>query len=161
LGYGSPVPPCFDVYVWVSTDDQPEVLARFITQYIDAKSPGDPRFAAFVRTLVVGEPAVGDLEALQELRRDDAATAFSLYLNAKDHHEASITFTEEGDLVFGLGLDGPYDESSTPLQAAAVLTTLMEEFEAVAGVGGVGLPPPQSRSEWRADRLVALREGTV
>jgi len=42
--YGSAVPPCFDVYVWVKTNDRPDVLSRFIAQYVDIGSPGDPRF---------------------------------------------------------------------------------------------------------------------
>jgi hypothetical protein len=69
-------------------------------------SPGDPRFEAFLRTFVAEEPSPGDAAALADLRRDpDAEAAFSLYLRAKDFHEAIVTLTEEGDLVLGLGLD--------------------------------------------------------
>jgi hypothetical protein len=36
------VPPCFDVYVWVRTNDMAAVLSRFIDQYVNGEDPGDP-----------------------------------------------------------------------------------------------------------------------
>jgi len=159
--YGSAVPPCFDVYVWVRTDDRPGVLSRFIDRYVDADRPGEPRFAAFVRTFIAGEPARGDLDALADLHRDDAGTdAFSLYLNAKAHHEAIITITEEGDLVLGLGLDDPNNDPRTRSRAAVLMESLMEQFGAAGGVAGVELPPPRSGPEWHAEGLGILREGS-
>jgi hypothetical protein len=100
------------------------------------QDPGDPRFAAFVRTFVDQAPQQGDHGALLELHRAPAADrAFSIYLHARYHHEAIITVTEEGALVLGIGLDGP-DNS------------LRAEIAARGGIGGVELAPPQSAAEW-------------
>ena len=116
------MPPTFDVYVLVRTDDRAAVLARFIDQYVDAEDPGDPRLPAFVRTFVADQPDPGDIDALAELSRDEAArAAFSLYLRAKAHEGVIITVTEEGDLVLGLSLDDPYSAPEMVQQAAALL----------------------------------------
>lgn len=160
--YGSAVPACLNVYVWVRTDNRPSVLAPFIDRYVDADRPGEPRFPAFLRTFVAIEPDVGDLDALSDLRRDDAArSAFSLYLHARTHHEAIITVTEEGDLVLGLGLDEASSELATRDLAATLMLELIEEFGATGGVAGIELPPPQSAVEWLDDGLVMLRVGSV
>jgi hypothetical protein len=152
------MPPCFDVYVWVRTGDRPAVLSRFIDQYVDVGNPGDPRFEAFTRTLVTEVPAPGDLDALADLRRGpDAVEAFSLYLRAKSHYEAIITMTDEGHLVLGLGLDDPDNDPEIQHQAAELLASMMDEFEATGGIGGVELAPPQSEPEWRQNGLVMLR----
>jgi hypothetical protein len=50
------MPPTFDVYVWVDSRDQVDVLARFIDRYVDIDQPGDPRFDAFFRTFVSRQP---------------------------------------------------------------------------------------------------------
>jgi hypothetical protein len=156
------MPPCFDVYVWVKTDDQRDVLSKFMDRYVDTRRPGDPRFDAFTRTFVSQTPAPGDLDALAELRRDDeGAEAFSLYLRAKAHYEAIITVTEEGDLVLGLGLDDPENDPEIQRQASELLDALIDELHASAGLGGVELAPPRSLAEWREDWLVMLRVGTV
>jgi hypothetical protein len=63
------VPPCFDVYVWIRSDDRPTTLSRFVDQYVDRSNPGDPRFESFLRTFVAEEPSPGDAEALADLRR--------------------------------------------------------------------------------------------
>ncbi len=155
------VPPCLDVYVWVTTDDRSAVLRRFIDRYVDTEQPREPRFSAFKRTFVTDDPQLGDSDALAELQRNDEAPggAFSIYLHGKTYHEAIITLTAEGDLVLGLGLDHPDNAPETEHQAATLMAHLREEFGAVAGVGGVGLAPPQSVSEWRQDEMVQLRDG--
>ena len=151
-----------DIYVWVRTSDRPAVLSRFIDRYVDATQPGDPRFQAFRRTFVAQTPAAGDADALAELRRDaEAVNALSLYLHAKTHYEASITVTEEGDLVLGLGLDDPDNHPETQREASELLASMMDEFQASSGIGGVELPPPQSTTEWREDGLVMLRVGKI
>jgi hypothetical protein len=156
------VPPCFDVYVLVRSDDRPSVLSRFIDKYVDTQDPGDPRLSAFVRTFVAQQPEPGDDDALVELRRDETARqAFSLYLRAKAHDGAIITITEEGDLVLGLSLDDPFNTPETEQRASALLTSLRAEFQADAGVAGVELRPPQSVSEWTDDALVQMRVGGV
>ena len=156
------MPPCFDVYVWVRTDDRSGVLSRFIDRYVDTERPGDPRYDAFVRTFIARDPASGDRTALAELRRDDLARkAFTLYLRGKAHHGAIVTITEEGEVVLGLELDDPNNDAQTIPQAAAVMASLREEFGAECGVAGVELAPPQSASEWNSDALVMLREGSL
>ena len=107
------MPPCFDVYVWVRTNDMADVLSRFIDRYVNGEDPGNPRFEV-VRTCVSQDPAPGDDEALAELRRNDSAVnGFSLYLRAKAHEAAIVTITEEGDLVLGLSLDDPENAAQT------------------------------------------------
>jgi hypothetical protein len=136
------------------------VLATFIDRYVDAEDPGEPRFEALVRALVDERPATGDREALADLRRDsDTSRAFSIYLRARAHYGATLTLTEEGDLVLGLTLDDPFDDPVAAIQAAELIADLKEEFQAVAGIAGVELPPPQSASEWREDGLAMLRDG--
>ena len=161
-GYGSGVPLCFDVYVWVRSDDRPATLARFVDRYVDRANPGDPRFDAFLRTFVAEQPLPDDAAALADLRRDaDANSAFSLYLRAIGFHEAIVTLTEEGDVVLGLGLDDPMNDPAVERRASEVLAGLMDVFDGSAGLGGVELPPPQSRAEWAEDGLVMLRVGSI
>ncbi|WP_327147379.1 hypothetical protein [Nocardia sp. NBC_01329] len=152
------MPPCLDVYVRVHPSDRAAMLSRFINRYVDTENPGDPRFDAFVRTFIAGEPAPGDPDALAELRRDFCIKrAFSLYLRASDYYQAIITLTEENDLVFGLSMDDPDNDPAILPQASALMASLAEEFGATTGVAGVELPPPQSSSEWTSDALVTLR----
>jgi hypothetical protein len=159
--YIASVPPCFDIYVWVPGNDYADVISRFIDLYVDTHEPGEPRFGAFVRTVVEGAPLNGDQTALVELRRDSAASqAFSLYLHAKHHHEAIITVTEERAVVLGLGLDDPDNSPEVWDRGKALMTSLRAEFDAVGAIGGVELPPPQSAAEWAEDALVQVRQGT-
>ncbi|WP_249644025.1 hypothetical protein [Nocardia sputi] len=152
------MPPSLDVYVRVHPSDRAAVLSRFINRYVDTENPQEPRFDAFVRTFIAGEPAPGDLDALAELRRDPCAKrAFSLYLQANDYYQAIITLTEENDLVLGLSMDDPDNDPATLPQASALMAALAQEFGATSGVAGVELPPPQSISEWADDALVMLR----
>ena len=154
--------PTFDVYVWVNSSNNAATLSSFIARYVDVEDPGEPRFGAFVRTFVAMNPSAEDGEALAELGRDDkASTAFSLYLAAQAHHGAIITLTEEGALVLGLSLDDPTDSTLVVEQAAVLMRSLRAEFHAQAGVGGVGLPPPQSKPEWSDESQVMLRIGAV
>lgn len=160
--YGFRMPPCFDVYAWIRTDDRPAILSRFVERYVDPSDPGDPRYGAFLRTFVQETPSPGDDKVLAELRRDaDAEAAFSLYLKAEHVHGAIVTLTEEGDIVLGLSLDDPLNSPDIERQASAVLARLMDEFGGSAGIGGVELPPPQSLSEWADDGQVMLRAGSI
>ncbi len=135
--YGSSVPPCFDVYVWVKSDDRRATLERFIDRYVDRANPGDPRYGAFIRTHVTGEPQPGDAVSLAELSRDEnTASAFTLYLRSVDFHEAIVTLTEEGNLVLGVGLDDPLNDPDIERQAAEVLASLIEDLGGSAGIGG-------------------------
>ena len=134
IAYGSGVPPCFDVYVWVRSHDRRATLSLFVDRYVDRAIPGDPRSEAFLRTFVEEEPLPGDAAALADLRRDDdAERVFSLYLRANGFHEAIVTLTEEGDVVLGVGLDDPMDDPSVEREAAEVLARLMDEFGGIAG----------------------------
>lgn len=158
----SSVPPCFDVYVWVRSDDRAAALSHFVDRYVDRANPGDPRFEAFIRTFVAEEPQPEDAENLADLRRDEEATsAFSMYLRAIGFQEAIVTLTEEGDVVLGLGLDDPMNDPAVERRASQVLAGLMDDFGGSAGIGGVELPPPQSLAEWSEDALVVLRVGSV
>ena len=155
------MPPVLDVYVWVpSGPPVAAALGRFIDKYV-AQAPGDPRLDALTRTFVTEQPDPGDQNVLAELRRDDSAgKALSMYLRAKAHHEAIITITERGDLVLGLGLDDPDNAPETMRQASELMTSLISEFHASAGIAGIELSPPQSAHEWD-DALVQLREGNL
>ena len=156
------MPPCFDVYTWVRTDDRPAILSRFVERYVDRSDPGDPRFDVFLRTFVAETPSPGDAEALADLQRDaNAEAAFSLYLRAERFHGAIVTLTEEGDIVLGLSLDDPLNDPDTERQASTVLARLMDEFDGSAGIGGMELAPPQSIREWADDGLVVMRIGSV
>jgi len=155
------MPPCFDVYVWVESEDKSDVLSRFIDRYVDTEHPGDPRFDAFVRTFVLRRPDRGDVDVLAELNRGNSpGGAFSLYLRATAHAGAIVTVTEEGALVLGLSLDDPENSPETRHQAASLMASLRAEFGAAVAVGGVELAPAQSRSEWMEDAMVLLRDGT-
>ena len=150
--------PCFNVYVRVAADDRAVALSHFVDRYVDRNNPGDSRFEAFLRTYVAEEPVPGDADALADLRRDDdAGTAFSIYLRARDFYEAILTLTKEGDVVLGLGLDDPLNDPAVPRRASDVLARLMDDFRGIAGIGGVELRPPQSMAEWSEDALVTLR----
>jgi len=154
------VPPCFDVYVWIRAAHRVSALAAFVHRYVDTDNPGDPRFGALVRTLMEERPADGDGDALASLHRDgDASSAYSLYLRARTHHGAIVTLTDEGDLVLGVSIDDPLGDPRITIQASDLIATLLRELQAVAGVAGVELAPPQSASEWCDDGLTILREG--
>jgi hypothetical protein len=158
------MPPTFDAYAWVDARDQVAALSSFIDRYVDAEMPGDPRIYAFVRTFVSRDPDPGDAEALTELRQDDSAQAsFSLYLRAKEHAGAIVTLTEEGAVVLGISLDDPENAPETAQTASALMAlhSSRSSTPTAAGSGSVGLPPPQTQSEWMDDALVVLREGTV
>jgi hypothetical protein len=157
------MPPTFDVYVWVDSPDQVDVLTRFIDRYVDVDEPGDPRFGAFSRTFVLQQPHPGDSAALAELRRHEKSPdgAFSLYLRSIVHEGAIVTVTEEGALVLGLSLDDPYNAPETVHAAAVLMNELKAEFGAEAAVGGVELAPAQSRSEWLDNALVLLRDSNL
>lgn len=160
--YRRRVPPTFDSYVWVTRGDRAAVLSRFIDRYVDPQTPGDPRFDAFIRVYVTELPAPGDLDSLAEIRRDDQAVkGFSIYLRAREYCGAIITVTEEGTLVLGLSIDDPENSPQTVEQASELMRSLITEFHAKAGVGGVELAPPQSAIEWREEGLVLLREGIL
>lgn len=158
--YIAHVPPCFDLYVWVQTNDRPRVLSRFIDKYVDVQSSREPRLDAFVRTFVQEAPGPGDHEALLELCREPSQDqGFTLYLGAQRHYEAIITITEEGDLVLGLGLDDPDNSPEVWKRGAELMASLRDEFNALGGVAGVELPPPQSALEWAEEPVVQFREG--
>ncbi len=82
-----------------------------------------------------------------------------MYVRARAHYGAIVTLTEEGDLVLGLTLDDPLNDPEVAILAAELIADLKEEFQAVAGIAGVELPPPQSASEWREDERAMLRDG--
>lgn len=150
--------PCFNVYVRVAADDRAVALSNFVDRYVDRNNPGDSRFEAFLRTYVAAEPLPGDADALADLRRDDdAGTAFSIYMRARDFDEAILTLTKEGDVVLGLGLDDPWNDPAVERRASDVLAMLMDDVRGIAGIGGVELRPPQSVAEWSEDALVTLR----
>lgn len=156
------MPPCFDVYALIVGGDRPGLLARFIDEHVDTANPGEPRFAAFVRTFVEERPAPGDLDALADLRRDEAAThAFSLYLRGTTQRAVIITLTEDGDLVLGISLDDSLGDADTTGRASSTMTALVAGYGAAGAVGGVELPPPQSRAEWLDDEGVLLRIASV
>jgi hypothetical protein len=115
-----------------------------------------------MRTYISGTPRGGDAEALGDLSKGEGSdSGFSLYVRARNHHEAIITVTSDGAAVLGLGLDDPENSPQTLEQARRLLDRLREEFSSPAGIAGVELPPPQSRAEWYDDGLVQLRVGQI
>ncbi len=90
-----------------------------------------------------------------------ARRAFSLYVKARGFYGAIITLTEEGAVVLGLSLDDPAGDPEVECQAAEVLTSMLAEFQATAGIAGVELAPPQSLAEWRDEGLVLHRTGSI
>ena len=155
------MPPCIDVYVWVDSCDCATVIGRFIDRYVDTCDPGDPRYYAFVRQFVWKKSRPGDREELAEIRRDDARNALSLYVHSRSHYQAIITITEEGGVVLGLSIDDADDDPDALRVVGELLSTLMSEFDASAGLADVELPPPQSRREWRDAWGALLRVGNV
>ena len=145
----SGVAPCLDVYVWVEAGRLRDAVAEFLRRYVDVHDPGDTRLEAFSRVWISGEGTAVDHEALGELRRDHQGShAFSLYVQAQHHDGAIITVTEEGAAVLGLSIDDSDHSPEAIDQAADLFRRLCDEFAATAGVAGVELPPPQSRTEW-------------
>lgn len=157
------MPFCWDVYVWVEPDRVASVLPRFVERYVNSADPDESRFGPFLRVFVTGGASREDAEALVDLRRvaDSDSTAFSLYLAARDHYGAIVTITREGAAVLGLEIDDPDEDPDAARQAAALIDVLRREFDSPAGIAGVELQPPQSRAEWDAAELVALRSGRV
>lgn len=156
------MPPFFDVYVWVRSQDHERALATFIEHYVDTDNAGDPRFDAFVRVHVDEKPAPGDRAVLAQLRWDPSSTdGFSIYLRARSHDGAIVTLTDDGDLVLGLGIDDPLNDPEVAVEAARLLSALKDEFHAVAGIAGVALAPPRSVTEWRDSDMVMLRDGEL
>jgi hypothetical protein len=63
-------------------------------------------------------------------------------------------WTEEGQLVLGLSMDDPKNDPQLLRQAAALMTSLIQELGASSGIAGVELSPPQSTTEWDNAELV-------
>ncbi|MEV0144677.1 MULTISPECIES: hypothetical protein [unclassified Nonomuraea] len=146
------MPPCLDVYVWIPERDS-ELLGRFIDSYVNVEDPGDERFHAFVRVHVLGTANDADQKAL------DGDGAFTLYLRARDHYQAIITFTRDGAVVLGLSVDAPDDLPETLRQADQLAEQLRRQFSAPAARAGVELPPAGDSSEWYEEALVVFRTG--
>ncbi|MET7459315.1 hypothetical protein [Nonomuraea sp. NPDC005501] len=149
------MPPCLDVYVWVP-ERNPEVLGRFIDSYVNVDDPGDERLQSFVRVHVLGTANDADEKAL-----DGGADTFTLYLRARDHYQAIITFTRDGATVLGLSVDAPDDLPETLRQADQLAEQLRRQFSAPAGRAGVELPPAGDSSEWYEEALVLFRTGEL
>ncbi|MFI6452489.1 hypothetical protein ACIBF6_13105 [Streptosporangium amethystogenes] len=156
--YARPVPPCLDVYVWVS-ERSPEVFGQFIAGYVNVDDPGDERFHAFERVYALGIANGADNKALDGLRLEE--DAFTLYLRARDHYQAIITVTRDGAAVLGLSVDAPDDLSETLRQAERLVEQLQRQFSAPAGLAGVELPPARDRAEWEDEDFVLLRTGEL
>lgn len=158
------MPPSFDTYVWVEPADRAATLRAFIDAYVDNVRPGNSRFEAFVRTYVDGLRWPDDLEALAELRRDAGTQVdgcFSIYLRARKHFDAITTLTREGAVVLGLSLDDPTNDPRVWKRGEKLAKALMAEFDGSAAIGGVEVPPPQSRQEWESAERTEFRIGTV
>ena len=59
----------------------------------------DERLHAFMRVHVLGIANDTDNKTLDELRLDDGEGVFTLYLRARDHYQAIITFTSDGATI--------------------------------------------------------------
>jgi hypothetical protein len=158
------VPPCFDTYVWVEPADRAATLRAFIDAYVDEVRSDEPHFEAFVRTYVEGVPAPDDRAVLAELWRGDGEQVddgFSIYLRARGHFDATMTLTREGAVVLGLSLDDPGNSPRVWKRGEKLGKILMAEFGAPAAMGGVEVPPPQSRQEWEGEKRTEFRIGAL
>lgn len=158
------MPPTFDTFVWVEPADRAATLGAFIDAYVDDVRPGSSRFEAFVRTYVDGLRRPADLEALAELRRDAGVQVddcFSIYLRARKHFDAIVTLTREGAVVLGLSIDDPTNDPRVWKRGEKVAKLLMVEFDGLAAMGGVEIPPPQSRQEWESAERTEFRLGRI
>jgi hypothetical protein len=109
----------------------------------------------------VGEPHEGDAEALAGLRPGDGpGNGFALYVRAYAFYGAVIAPTHDGAAVLGLSIDDPDGSPRTRDTARRLLDRLRREFSAPAGIAGVELPPPRTRTEWE-EEPVELRVGRV
>ncbi|MEU5876268.1 hypothetical protein [Spirillospora sp. NPDC047279] len=149
---------CLDVYVWVP-EQSAETFERFINTYVNMDNPGDQRVHAFRRAYVLGTANEADDRALDELRPEGWDGAFTLYVRARDHHQAMIAITRDGATVLGLSIEAPDDQSETLRQAERLLRQLRHQFSAPAGLAGVELPPPWDLSDWHQQDLALLRVG--
>ena len=158
------VPPCFDTYVWAEPAERAATLRAFIDVYVDTVRPGDSRFEAFVRTYVEESPREGDRAELAELRRDGSVQVddcFSIYVRALKHFDATMTLTREGAVVLGLSLNDPDNDPRVCKRGEKLGKVLLAEFDGLAALGGVEVPPPQSRQEWAAEERTEFRIGSV
>ncbi|MER6952196.1 hypothetical protein ABT294_50120 [Nonomuraea sp. NPDC000554] len=153
------MPPCLDVYVWLPERNS-KVLGRFVDSYVNVAA-SDERLHAFMRVHVLGIANDTDDKALDELRLDDGDDVFTLYLKARDHHQAIITCTRDGATVLGLSVDAPDDLPEALRKAEQLVEQLRQQFSAPAGCAGVELPPAGDRSEWHEEALVLLRMGEL
>ncbi len=150
------MPPFYDVYARIPAGNWADALAHFVDRYVAVEQPNEPRLPAVLRTYVESAPMDGDEGVLAELRPDPSTShAFSIYLEAKSHAGASITITEESELVLGLSLDDPDNSAAVWEEGRRLLEDLMKEFRAIEGMTGVELPPPHSASAWD-DALLSL-----
>ncbi|MEW1838732.1 hypothetical protein AB0392_12320 [Nonomuraea angiospora] len=109
------MPPCLDVYVRVPERNS-EILGRFIHTYVNV-AISDERLHAFMRVHILGIANDTDVKIINDVRLNDRDEAFTLYLRARDHHHAIITFTRDGATVLGLSIDAPDDLPETLRQA--------------------------------------------
>jgi hypothetical protein len=133
-------------------------LRAFIDEYVDQVRPGDSRFEAFVRTYVDSAQLPDDLAALEELQGDEG---LSIYLRARKHFDATMTLTAEGAVVLGLSIDDPDNDPRVWKRGEKLGRAVMVQFGGQAAMGGVEVPPPQSRREWAAEERTEFRVGLL
>jgi len=154
------MPPCMDVYVWLP-EQRPQDFVAFIDRYVGSDQPSGFRLAAFRRVYIDRAGTDQDTRDLAELQMPGNRGAFSLYLRGRGYYQAIITIAQDGAVVLGVSIDDPDGSAATLDQASRLLDQLREEFGSPAGVAGVELPPPLSRSEWAEEAGVQIRVGAL
>jgi hypothetical protein len=145
------MPPCLDIYVVV--DREREVLEHFLDGYVDrnaSEDRGDEELMLLVPGAVPGASEAWEWEPAETLTRIVARglgqpwRAFCVYLKPRQstHDGARLACTVDGQVVLGLSLDDPFEDSARIEDARRLLEALAKEFSAKAGFIGCEEPPP-------------------
>lgn len=138
----------FDLYVWLP-EAKPQVLRRFVDDYVDVEHPGDDRLHVFIDVYINGLGNPERYEVLNELKLRELDKGFALYVKGVRNRHAMITLTEDDALVLGLSIpDEDEGGDGTLDMALSAVHHLKVQFNATADIVGFEEPPPRSRKEW-------------
>lgn len=158
------MPPFTDIYALSENRDR-SLLETFVSKYIDREASEDredeelmmlPRGATTDETNAEDswewEPS-RTLSHILDRGLDTPFRAFNasgLAPSSEDFELASITFTQTGEVVFGLAVDDPGMQKAKGEYAKQVLHQLVEDLDCKAGWVSVDRPPPLDAQRIRA-----------